>query len=446
MSQSILGISTQTDITPGFKTDHSLITLSLSLHSNPRGNGFWKLNTSLLADNNFIETIKKAIQETAKEYKDDNLVNPLLLWDMIKLKVREKSITYSASIKKAKVKKEEELEKEIAMLEKRVDNACSNDPPVSQKVTEQIKILKDELEKIIEYRTKGAILRSKPRWYNEGEKNTKYFLNLEKRHFKQGTISQLKLSDGVFVISDKDILSECESFYKDLYASSVNFDFFQQANETFLTPDDQQVCDSLLTKTECEEALKSMNGDKTPGTDGLPAEFYKVFWDDISTHLLSALNFAYESDCLSITQRRGIIKLIPKKSIEPFYIKNWRPITLLNTDYKIAAKAIASRIKTVVPKLIDNDQTGFMKGRFIGENIDGIIQYATQHNVPGLLLFIDFEKAFDSLEWPFIFGFGPSLINWVRTFYCNMESCVLNNGWSSNFFQPQRGVRQGCPL
>ena len=98
-------------------------------------------------------------------------------------------------------------------------------------------ILKEELEKIIEYRTKGAILRSKSRWYNESEKNTKYFLNLEKRHFKQGTISQLKLSDGVFVISDKDILSECESFYKDLYVSkidnSVNFDFFQQANETF---------------------------------------------------------------------------------------------------------------------------------------------------------------------------------------------------------------------
>ena len=143
----------------------------------------------------------------------------------------------SASIKKAKVEKEEELEKEIAMLEKRLDNAGSNDPPVSQNVTERIKILKEELQKIIEYRNKGAILRSKSRWYNEGEKNTKYFLNLEKRHSKQGTISQMKLSDGVFVISNKDILSECESFYKNLYVSkidnSVNFDFFQLANETF---------------------------------------------------------------------------------------------------------------------------------------------------------------------------------------------------------------------
>ena len=95
-------------------------------------------------------------------------------------------------------------------------------------------------------------------------------------------------------------------------------------------------------------------------------------------------------------------------------------------------KAIASRLKTVLPILISNDQTGFMKGRFIGENIRLIDGIATQHNVPGLLLFIDFEKAFDSLEWPFIFdtfrffGFGPSLINWVGTFYCNIESCVLN--------------------
>ena len=138
-----------------------------------------------------------------------------------------------------------------------------------------------------------------------------------------------------------------------------------------------------------------------------------------------------------------------------FFIKNWRPITLLNTDYKISTKAIANRLNSVIPKLINNDQTGFMKGRFIGENIrliDGIIQYAAQHNVPGLLLFIDFEKAFDSLEWPFIldtlrvFGFGPSIIKRIKTFYCKIESCILNNGWSSNFFQPQGGVRQGCPL
>ena len=96
-----------------------------------------------------------------------------------------------------------------------------------------------------------------------------------------------------------------------------------------------------------------------------------------------------------------------------------------------------------------------MKGRFIEENvrlIDCIIQYAAEKSIPGLLLFIDFEKAFVSLEWSFIVkslrfcGFGPSIINWVKVLYCKTESCVLNNGWSTNFFQTLRGVRQGCPL
>ena len=158
---------------------------------------------------------------------------------------------------------------------------------------------------------------------------------------------------------------------------------------------------------------------------------------------------------LSITQRRGIIKLIPKKDSESYFLKKWRPLTLLNCDYKIASKAIANRIKTVIPRLINNDQTGFLKGKLNRENIrliDCIIKYASKKKIPRLLLFIDFEKAFDSLEWSFIertllyFGFGPSLIHWIQTFYKNIESCILNNGWSSSFFELQRGVRKGCPL
>ena len=84
--------------------------------------------------------------------------------------------------------------------------------------------------------------------------------------------------------------------------------------------------------------------------------------------------------------------------------------------------------------------------------IDSVIKYASENNTPGLLLFVDFENAFGSLEWSFIertlqyFGFGPSLTRWVKTFYKKIESCVLNNGWSSNFIELQRGVRQGCPL
>ena len=104
---------------------------------------------------------------------------------------------------------------------------------------------------------------------------------------------------------------------------------------------------------------------------------------------------------------------------------------------------------------VNQIRTGFLKGRFIGENIrlvDGVIKHAAAKNIPGLLLFLDFEKAFDTVEWSFIqktlkhFNFGPSTMNWIRLFYHNTESCILNNGWSSAFFKLGRGVRQGCPL
>ena len=145
-----------------------------------------------------------------------------------------------------------------------------------------------------------------------------------------------------------------------------------------------------------------MEPDKTPGTDGLPADFYKLFWNDISDYLVNSINYAFGKGQLSVIQRWEIIKLIPKKDAEPDLIKNWRPITLLNCDYKIAAKAIANRLKKVIPKLVNSDQTGFIKRRFTGENIrliNGVINFAAAKNIPGLLLFLDFEKAFDSLNW-----------------------------------------------
>ena len=114
-----------------------------------------------------------------------------------------------------------------------------------------------------------------------------------------------------------------------------------------LTPEDKEKCKGLLTKEECLQALKDMSLNKTPGSDGLPVEFYKVFWSDISDHLLNALNYAYHNGQLSVIQKWGVIKLIPKKDTEPYHVKNGRPMTLLNCDYKIAAKAIANHLRNM---------------------------------------------------------------------------------------------------
>ena len=122
---------------------------------------------------------------------------------------------------------------------------------------------------------------------------------------------------------------------------------------------------------------------------------------------------------------------------------------------KLHPRQIASRLKAVLQNLVENDQTSFLKGRSIAENIcliNNVISYTESKNIPRLLLFVDFEKAFDTIEWAFVektlhhFGFGSSLIKWINLFYRDIQSCVINNGWSAGFFESSRGVRQGCPL
>ena len=130
------------------------------------------------------------------------------------------------------------------------------------------------------------------------KKNTKYFLNLEKSgHFKLSTISQLKITDQEFITSDKEILAEYETFYKKLYTSQkdvvpIENDLFQPENDTVLNNNDAMSCEGHLTEQECLKALRSMDREKTPGTDGLPAEFYRIFWKDLSPLLISALNYS----------------------------------------------------------------------------------------------------------------------------------------------------------
>ena len=181
----------------------------------------------------------------------------------------------------------------------------------------------------------------------------------------------------------------------------------------------------------------------------------RIFWKDLSPLLISALNYSYDEGSLSITQRRGIIKLIPKKDAEPHLIKNWRPLTLLNCDYKIAAKAIANRIKSVIPKLINNDQTGFLKGRFIGENIrliDNIINYTLLKKHPRAIVFYRFWKGLWLATMVFHWAHAPVI--WFWLFFDKLVSNILQEHrklcpkqWLGElFFQLQRGVRQGFPL
>lgn len=222
-----------------------------------------------------------------------------------------------------------------------------------------------------------------------------------------------------------------------------------------LSPEQQLVCEGELTLDELSRSLLAMSDNKSPGSDGLPCEFYKKFWNEIGILVLNSFNKAIQNGHISDEQGRACITLIPKPSKDHRFLKNWRPIALLNVDYKIVAKSLASRLKQVLPDLISPEQTGFLKNRFIGENIRCIldlINYCDSQSVPGALLFLDYEKAFDTLDLEFLyntlsmFNFGNEFKNWIRTLYTNISSCVVYNGFFTEYFRVSRGVRQGCPL
>ena len=183
--------------------------------------------------------------------------------------------------------------------------------------------------------------------------------------------------------------------------------------------------------------------------------FYKFFWNDLSENLILSLNYAFEKGELSICQKRGIISLLPKKNKPTNNLNNLRLTSLLNTDYKIAAKVLAKRLEKVLPIIINPNKTGYIKGRFIGENIrliSDLIDYTKGKNIPGIAIFLDFRKAFDTVEWDYIakvldvFKFKDDFKRWVKVLYTDISSCVINNGFALPFFKLKRGARQGYPL
>ena len=268
-----------------------------------------------------------------------------------------------------------------------------------------------ELNDIIKTQTKGSILRAKAQWIEGAEKNTKYFSNLEKKRAESKTINRLLNKHNIEITEPEEILMETKDFYTNLYdkvdtITNDDLDFFPNNIENKIDDQQKQSCEGILSEEECAHALKEMNNGKSPGSDGLTTEFFKIFWNSIKIYYINSINYSYANGNLTDMQKQGVITLLPKKDKNLSSLNNWRPISLLNIDYKITTKAIANRLKKVLNTIINNSQTGFLKGRYIGENIRTIfevIEHLNDENKPGLIFFADFEKAFDNVDHNFIF-------------------------------------------
>jgi len=475
VSPSIANIPFTSKIEPGYRSDHSLITLECNLEKEKaHGKGFWKFNNSLLYEKEYSEIVKEVINETILEYaatpynreillqmsreEIQFTINDKLFLEMLLMKIRGKTMAFSSKLKRGREKCENDIKGNLEKLESELANAVDN--IFKNDIIKKLAIENNKLEQIRKNKVQGIIVRSKAKWVEHGEKPTKYFLALENRNFINKTICKIEQVNGKTLTDQKEIMQETTHFYKNLFTKRETDDInLSEILDNYVVPKlTTSMAESLegkISYAELLNTLKYMKNDKSPGTDGFSAEFFKFFWRELNAFLLRSINEAYETNSMSISQTQGIITMLPKQDKPKQFLKNLRPISLLNVVYKLASGTIANRIKKVLPHLISEDQNGFMAGRYIGENtrvIFDILEYCETFQIPGLLMQIDFEKAFDSVDWDFIrktlefFGFGNFIIKWVNLFLKDSQSCVIVNGFPSTFFKLSRGCRQGDPI
>ena len=197
-----------------------------------------------------------------------------------------------------------------------------------------------------------------------------------------------------------------------------------------------------------------MNLNKAPGLDGIPIEFYLKYWDIIKPEMIDVMTNIINGTCLNDNQRKAIITLIPKEGGDLSLLKSWRPVSLICCDVKIVAKILAKRLKPLMYSLISENQF-CVQGKSIVDcntRIRDILYYSGSTNKTGAVLNIDWEKAFDRVDWEFLrkvltkMKFPRFVLRWIETLYTNIQSLVLVNGHFTNSFDIKRGVRQGCPL
>jgi len=224
--------------------------------------------------------------------------------------------------------------------------------------------------------------------------------------------------------------------------------------ENVLSSESLKKCEGLFTIEECFNAINNMKRNKSPGLDGISIEFYEKFWPIIGKLIVEVFNESHRIGILPDSQRTSVFSLIFKKgNIED--ISNYRPISLTNVDYRIMAFVLASRLQNVIGEIVSYDQNAYIKQRYMGYNIrlvEDIIDHFDRNKGKGLLFMADFKKAFDTLNWDFMFktldffNFGPDFKRWIQTIYTYPVACVKNNGHISDTFSIHRGVRQGCPV
>lgn len=414
-------------------SDHWPIMLTLKFKDIIIGKGYWKLNTSILDLNSSKIKITAMIEKSEKE--NDSIKRLEFILN------ESKSILKNTSKIKNKI-----LNDLLKDIDNKIQNITERNGNLSEiEILEEKRSILERPQEIF----KMKLLKMEKDLFDEIP--SKLLSNKLKAKSIDGTIESLKKDSGEIVEDMDNILEECVNFYEKLYnledSTKKNRKKLLKNIKRKLKAKDNENLIRPFNDAEIHNYIKKTKTDSSPGEDGLPYEFYQKFNDILTPHLTDAFNTILTNPKLLPKEwKNGIIKLLFKKGDRKL-LTNWRPITLLRTIFKIFTGLISERISVVIPKIIHENQKGFVKKRFILDNVL-TLRTIRESCDEGFIALLDFEKAFDRVNHNLIID------TFKKIGFCNKfiliiiaiiggDSKIYINDFFSRSFSLKNGVRQG---
>ena len=431
-------------------SDHSTVLVRLDNKSIPMGKGRWICNNELFKDDQCKIRVEWFWNYWSTQKNHYNCLFDW--WDTGKNRLKE-------IIKDYDIEKQQNEKHRKNVLQKRYDYVINKSNSSDDDVNE-LKEIERQLKLYEKHEWEKAKIRLHTNKKVEGEKPSKYFFSAEKQQQKNNAFKYFEDTEGHFIDQPIQMLEHVRKFYSNLFSTNGVNNFHMKkildtVTTTFFEDEITQDMEKDIEERELYQALNDMNKNKAPGLDGLTVEFYLTFWYLIKNDFVELIDYCKRNVCLPDSMNVALIRLLYKNRGDRSDLKNWRPISLLNVDYKIISKVLTKRLRKLMPSLINEEQTCGVQGRNIQDNLmvlRDITDYVNINNKKAAILSIDQEKAFDRIEWRYMhaimnkMGIPYGLRLWIKILYSNPMVTINCNNFLTEPFSATRGIRQGCSL
>ncbi|KAL3696875.1 hypothetical protein R1sor_010951 [Riccia sorocarpa] len=434
-------------------SDHIPISLTCQLRPPQtekwQSKSYHKMDARLLHNGEVMSKAKNVWED-----HPDDCGNPQRKWNLAIIRLRK--------LMKDEARKQKDMDRQGLDQKMELHNLrCLAQEQTTEDHKLRIGELQHEIRVLEHNEARVWRVRSKARWLREGEAPNRYFYAQMRAKHSRESIKKLELDDGSTITDREDIMAEVQRFTKNLYTRQQDTPQTLQAREEalrHLTKSVTQHQDRQINikppEDEIDKVAKLMKNDKSPGLDGFTTEMLMTCWPFIRGDCIAMIHHFWDQGELLRDTRTAVIKLIPKNEFKEL-LKNWRPLSLMTLSYKLIAKIMAERLQKFFPQLVDPQQTGFIHGRSITNNLLTLklgTDWARITNQKYMFIKLDFVKAYDRIEHSFLLatletlGFSEESVTLFRGVTTRGMSKVHINQDFTERFSMQRGVRQGCPL